>query len=144
MTAEEMEITLSPRERERLALLADTVLPRTDTMPSATDLDVHGALVDRVLRVVPSLAADLRAALAAADGEPDAALEGLRRRQPGAFKTLMLVIIGAYYLSPTAQDRVGYHGQEARTIDVYEVPAYLEDGSLDRVIARGRHYRDVE
>ncbi len=42
------------------------------------------------------------------------------------------------------QDRVGYHGQEARTIDVHELPGYLEDGSLERVLARGRHYRDVD
>ena len=145
MTAGGTETALLPSERERLAVLADAVLPRTDTMPSAADLDVPNALVDRVLRVVPSLAIDLRRALsAAADGAPDAALERLRKQQPGLFKTLFLVITGAYYLSATAQDRVGYHGQEARTIDVHELPSYLEDGSLERVVARGRHYRDVD
>ena len=136
---------LTPEERARLARIADAMFPRTDEMPSASDVEVSGRLVDRVLHAVPSLAPGLRGALSAARaGPPEAALAELRERHPREARTLFLVLASAYYLAPEVQDRVGYHGQEARTIDVFELPGYLEDGSLERVIERGRRYVDVE
>jgi hypothetical protein len=40
------------------------------------------------------------------------------------------------------RDRLGYHGQEALTVDVYsDLEAYIEDGLLLPVIERGATYR---
>jgi hypothetical protein len=55
----------------------------------------------------------------------------------------MLVITSGYYMTTRVRQAIGYPGQEALRVDIYELPAYLEDGSLDRVIGRGAIYRDV-
>ena len=135
---------ISREDRARLAQIADVVFPRTAEIPSASDVGTCDALVDRVVRAVPSLAADVRAALASTASEGEAALIEIRGSNRRLFNRLMLVIASAYYLSTEVRERVGYHGQEARKLDFFEVPEYLEDGSLDRVIARGRVWLDAE
>ena len=138
------ESTITREDRARLAEIADVVFPRTDEMPSASDVGASGALADRVVRFVPSLAADLHTALATTRAAGEGALIDLRERNRRLFNRLMLFIASAYYLSPEVRQRVGYPGQEARTLDFFEVPAYLEDGTLDRVIERGRRWIDVD
>jgi hypothetical protein len=128
---------IGDERRARLAKIADVVFPRTADMPSASDVGLSGELVDRVLRTVPTLAGALRSALDAMDGPAQNALEKLRDGRPILFRRFMLIVASAYYLSNEVRDRIGYHGQEAKKIDVFEVPAYLEDGTLDRVIERG-------
>ena len=135
---------ISRGDRERLRTIADVVFPRTAEMPSAGDVGACDMLVDRVVRAVPPLAADASAALAATASEGEAALVELRERNRRLFNRLMLLIASAYYMSTEVRERVGYRGQEARTIDFFEVPAYLEDGTLDRVIERGRRWIDVD
>ena len=135
---------ISREDRVRLGQIADVVFPRTDQMPSAGDVGVGGVLADRVVHAVPSLAVDLHAALSATAASGEAALVDLREHQRRLFNRLMLVIASAYYSSSEVRDRVGYHGQEAKKLDVFDVPEYLEDGSLDRVIARGRRWIDVD
>jgi hypothetical protein len=135
---------ISREDRERLRQISDVVFPRTAEMPSANDVGVSDVLVDRVVRAVPSLAADVSAALASTASDGEAALVEIRGSNRRLFNRLMLVIASAYYLSTEVRDRVGYHGQEARKLDFFEVSEYLEDGSLDRVIARGRRWIDVD
>jgi hypothetical protein len=140
----ERTAAISREERERLGQIADVVFPRTAEMPSAGEVGACDMLVDRVVRAVPSLAGDVSAALAATASEGEAALVELRERNRRLFNRLMLVIASAYYLSSEVRERVGYRGQEARTLDFFEVPAYLEDGTLDRVIERGPQWVDVD
>jgi hypothetical protein len=135
---------ISRDDRERLRQIADVVFPRTAEMPSASDVGVSEALADRVVGAVPSLGTDLGAALAVTTASGETALTELRDRNRRLFNRLMLLIGSAYYMAPDVKERIGYHGQEARTIDVYEVPAYLEDGTLDRVIERGRRWIDAD
>jgi len=137
------DTALTAEQRERIRALADVMFPRTAEMPSASDVDVSGRLVDQVLRAVPALADGLREALAAADGPASSAFVELRDRHPREARSLFLVLASAYYLAPEVQDRVGYHGQEARKLDFFELPEYLEDGTLDRVIARGPRWVDA-
>ena len=134
---------ITPEDRDRLRAIADVVFPRTAEMPSASDVGLAGKHVDRVLASVPSLLKQLRRGLSVVDGAPEDVLATLRDREPVAFRTLFLVLASAYYIAPEVQERTGYHGQEARTIDVFELPAYLEDGTLDRVIARGPRWVDA-
>ncbi len=141
---ERVTTAISREERERLRTIADVVFPRTAEMPSAGDVGACDMLVDRVVRAVPPLAADASAALAATASEGEAALVELRERNRRLFNRLMLLIASAYYMSSEVRERVGYRGQEARTLDVFEVPGYLEDGTLDRVIERGPRWVDVD
>jgi hypothetical protein len=138
------EASITREDRARLAKIADVVFPRTAEMPSASDVAVTDALADRVARYVPALAADVHAALAATSADGEDALTDLRGRNRRLFNRLMLFIASAYYLSTDVRQRVGYPGQEARKLDFFDVPAYLEDGTLDRVIERGRRWIDVE
>jgi len=135
---------IAHEDRERLRQIADVVFPRTAEMPSAGDVGTADALADRVVGAVPSLAADLHAALALTGASGEAALLELRGRDRRLFNRLMLLIASAYYMSPDVRDRIGYPGQEARTLDFFALPAYLEDGTLDRVIERGRRWIEAE
>ena len=40
------------------------------------------------------------------------------------------------------RELIGYPGQEALTIRTWELPAYLEEGLIDAVLARGPVWRD--
>jgi hypothetical protein len=133
----------STAERDRLARFADVILPPTESMPAASDVGVQHALLDRVLGAIPALAPLLHQAVMAVGLEPAQTLADLRAHRPAVFSAVMLAVTAGYYLSPRVREFIGYHGQEARTIDVHELPAYLEDGSLDRVTARGPLYQDV-
>lgn len=135
--------SLTDAERARLAKIADIAFPRTSEMPSASDVGLAERLVDRALNAVPSLTSELREALAKMDGADEAAFLALRDTQPTLFKSFMLVMGSAYFMSPDVRDRIGYHGQEAKKIDIYEVPEYLEDGRLERVIERGPLWIDA-
>ncbi len=90
------EESITREDRARLAKIADVVFPRTAEMPSASDVDVTGALADRVARYVPALAADVHAALAATSADGEAALTDLRGRSRRLFNRLMLFIASAY------------------------------------------------
>jgi hypothetical protein len=140
---EKNSAVITREDRERLRQIADVVFPRTAEMPSASDVGACDMLVDRVLRAVPTLAEDTRAALGSTTADGEAALIELRGSSRRLFNRLMLVIASAYYMSSEVRDRIGYRGQEARKLDVFEVPAYLEDGTLDRVIERGPRWVDV-
>lgn len=140
---EDVGATITEDERQRLAALADAILPRTGLMPGASDVGIAGALLDRVLRSSPSLAPAVRKALALSGRDPAATLQSLRAEEASAFAALMLAVVAAYYMSPEVRERIGYDGQPAAPIDVHELPAYLEDGTLERVIARGPLYLDV-
>jgi hypothetical protein len=135
---------ISRADRDRLRGIADVVFPRTADMPSASDVGACDTLADRVVRAVPSLGTDLHAALAATTGQGEAALIELRDRNRRLFNRLMLVIASAYYMSNEVKQRIGYEGQLAKKIDVFEVPEYLEDGTLDRVIERGPRWIDAD
>ena len=39
----------TPRQRETFAGIADYLIPNAEGMPSASEVDVHGAILDRVL-----------------------------------------------------------------------------------------------
>ncbi|MDE3100637.1 MAG: hypothetical protein KGJ98_00215 [Chloroflexota bacterium] len=131
-------------ERERLARLADAILPAYGPMPSASAVGVSGPLLDRALSILPSVDGVLARVLARPADDPRAVVEDLRSRDAAGFRTLVLVVAATYYLSPEVRDALGYQGQEALRIDPFELPGYLEDGSLERVIARGPLYRDPE
>ena len=134
---------LDPLIRARIAGLAEVILPRTATMPSAGDVAVAGELLDRVLKADPSSRRILEEGLSVDFADAASAVLALQASRPDALGSLVFVVAAAYYLSPVVRDLVGYHGQEAVTIDIFDLPAYLEDGSLERVVARGPIFRDA-
>ena len=68
---------LTTDQRQVFAVLAETLIPATDTMPSATSAGVADTLLDQVLGYRPDLVDDFVAALASCDGQdPESALDG--------------------------------------------------------------------
>lgn len=116
-------------DRERLARLADQLIPAESGMPSASEAGATGEWLDAVLAVRP----DLEAPLAAAR-EVD------RERDPEGFAALTAAITAAYYMNPEVRERIGYAGQQAIPFDP-DHEDYLADGLLDSVKSRPPVYR---
>ena len=141
MTVDE-RLALSEAERALLAPVADHLIPAAHGMPSAADV-----LTDDRLRFVlnarPDLLEPVRRALAAGAGDdPQARVDTLAGSDPAALGALQLLIVGGYYTDKRVRDLIGYPGQEALTIRSWEVPAYLDEGLIDAVLARGAVWRD--
>lgn len=135
----------SASEREGLAKLADVILPAWRDLPAPSSIGIAGRLLDRALAALPpAVLPALREILGGEIADPTEFVIDLKSRDPRLFAVLVLVAAAAYYLAPSVRERIGYHGQEALAIDEFELPRYLEDGTLERVIARGAFYRDLD
>jgi hypothetical protein len=135
-------ITLNAEQRRALGALADLLIPRTATMPSASEVDVETKWIDRALAVrddlTPSLAAVLDRARTAG---PAAELARLEREDAETLDSVKLLVSGAYYMSPRVRKLLGYPGQTQHPILPDEAEYYLEGDLLAPVQARGAVYR---
>ena len=129
---------LSEGERTLFAALADVLIPAAEGMPAASAVDVHGAMLDRILGLRPELTESFRRGLAAAAGKPPAeAAEALNRDDAEAFGAIGLVASAGYYMTPAVRELIGYPGQVKRPPDPDQMPEYVANGMLQQVIDRG-------
>ena len=119
--------------RERLAELADTLIPAEDGMPSASAAGAVGEWLDAVLAARPEFTAPLEAL--SASTEP---IEALPESDPGGWGVLTAAVVAAYYMNPDVAGQVGYSGQRAIPFDP-DAPDYLD--LLESVKGRGAVYR---
>jgi hypothetical protein len=135
---------LTPRRRETLARLADALVPASEKMPSASAVGVAVTGVDLVLESRPDLRRVLASLLDALEGQaPQAAVARLELEDRDRFEALLVVVAGAYYMTPEVKLRIGYPGQEALPTDVMaSLDAYINEGLLDPVVERGPVYRE--
>lgn len=132
-------------QRARLAAVAAVIFPPGTGLPTPAEVGISTTQLERVLRAVPELAGPLCEALdRLSTDHPEVSLRALQQQAPAAFSMVMLVVASGYYMATEVRQAIGYHGQAAMPVDVHELPTYLEDGSLERVIARGALYRDVD
>jgi hypothetical protein len=131
--------------RERLARLADALIPAADGMPAPSSIDIGGRQLDVVLASRPDLAEDLRHALEAADAVEDAVgwVEALRAEDPAGYEALVTAVVAAYYMHPDVSRLLGYPGQVPEQVSVGAYPDYLREGLLERVYDRGPIYRRI-
>ncbi len=132
---------LDDGERATLRAIADQLIPAADGMPSAAEILTDDRL-GFVVRARPDLAEPLKAALRP-DLGPDvrdrlAALAS----EPTNLAALQLTIVGGYYTDRRVRELIGYPGQMAIELRSWEYPAYLEEGLIDAVLARGPVWRD--
>jgi hypothetical protein len=113
--------------RERLAELADALIPAEDGMPSASEAGAVGEWLDAVLAARPDFRAPLEA-LSTSSGTVDQA----------QLDVLSAAVVAAYYMNPDVCERVGYAGQRAIPFDP-DAPDYLD--LLESVKARPPVYR---
>lgn len=142
MTASTTPPTLDDEQRATLAALADELVPAALGMPAASEVDVQGEWVDRVLRARPDLGPNLLRTLDGARGQdPADVVHRLNEEDADGMATLGTVVTGAYYLHPRVRELLGYRGQPHAPASPGESDHYLRDGILDPVRARGPVYR---
>ncbi|MEO1194279.1 MAG: hypothetical protein AAFY02_21185 [Pseudomonadota bacterium] len=133
---------VTDNQRAAFATLADLLIPAAEGMPSATQVALQGAPLERVIELRPDLRPAFFRALKAADTEdPKAALDSLALEDAEAFSTLGLVASAAYYMQPEVRRLIGYPGQENRLVEETYEPEYVTNGRLQQVIDRGPIYR---
>jgi len=141
MTTEEIDI-LSTSERTKLAAVAERLIPAAGDMPSAAEV-VGDDRLRFVLNARPDLLEPLRKALRPELGDDVVArLDVLGRDEPATLYALQLVIVSGYYTDARVRQLIGYPGQAALTLRSWEVPAYIDEGLVDAVLARGPVWRD--
>jgi hypothetical protein len=135
---------LTPAEHSALRFVATILLPGDVQTPAATDLPDLDANLDRALAALGTRAQTCRLALGELPERLD--WDGLRdwsTAQPELFEALALLVSGAYFMSPTALDAIGYpHGPRRRA--PHDLAAEeLGSGVLDPMLARASMVREV-
>jgi hypothetical protein len=133
--------TLDDRQRATFAAIADHLIPAADGMPSAADVVTDERLAF-VLRARPDLADPIMAALREGLGADVTARLAALADEPTNLSALQLAIVGGYYTDKRVRELIGYPGQMALELRSWEYPAYLEEGLIDAVLARGPVWRD--
>lgn len=132
-------INLAAEQQTLLEHLADEIMPSTETMPSASEVNALEQHLDRVLSTSPKLAEEVRLAVTTAaslSGTSADRMAQLVRGNLDLARALVTAVAASYYLSREVKQRLGYAGQEGEVIDRYEMPEYMTDGSLQRVVTR--------
>jgi hypothetical protein len=142
MTLDDSTPLLDDARRAAFAAVADHLIPAAHGMPSAADV-VTDTRLRFVLESRPDLRAPLLAALRPGLGDDAAGrLSALEREEPDHGAALVQVVVFGYYTDKDVRDRLGYPGQEAKQLYSWKVPDYVEEGLIDRVLARGPVWRD--
>jgi hypothetical protein len=128
MGPEEREPLLGDSTRERLAELAEALIPGGSGMPSAVAAGTTGPALDRVLAARADLLPRLERAVVP-DGPPAEVVRGLSEGDPEAFEALALVLSCAYVQSDAVRESLSYPGQVA-----VPIPERQED-PLDELLA---------
>lgn len=125
---------LDPASRERLAVLADALVPGSGEFPSASGAGVPTDLIDRALGFRPDLVAALDRALDVTNGlGADAALDLLSAAHSADFAALTTLVSGAYLQSPQVQQALNYRPAPRQAND--DVDSYVD--LLEIVVERG-------
>lgn len=121
--------------------IADFLIPAHGKMPKFSDVcsyaDVEKSLdfrIDLKEGFARGITADLPAGA-------EKQLEALNKEDSEAFTAVTTITIATYYMNPKVRELIGYPGQESVSYDPQATQVYLTNGSLGRVIARGRKYR---
>lgn len=116
---------LDPNARERLAALADALIPGSGDFPSASAAGVPADLIDRALDFRPDLHAALDRALVLADGlDTVAALDLLSTTHAADFEALTTLVSGAYLLNPQVHRALDYRPAPRQAKD--DVDSYID------------------
>lgn len=110
-------ITIGPETRRLISTLAEVMIPRAQEMPSAHDIALAEAPLDRVLKRRPDLAVtlDLLADMEMAETSESFLLQ-LETSHSQLYQALLQAVLGSYYTHPEVKRRLGYFGQQALTL----------------------------
>ena len=127
--------------RQTFAKIADHLIPAAEGMPSAADVVTEDRL-RFVIRARPDLLEPLAAALRSELRDDVADRLAALAAEPANLAALQLAIVAGYYTDKRVRELIGYPGQLAVEVKSWLLPAYLEEGLIDAVLARGPIWRD--
>jgi hypothetical protein len=128
------------QDRDVFRGLVDVILPAGSGMPAGNEVGVADAGLDAVLDVRPDIVADVLRAIRLVRETPDA-VDSMQETDPDGWRALRTAAFGAYYMSERVKAAIGYTGQLANPVDPEEKPEYMNDGTIDAVLARGPIWR---
>ncbi|MGB3899668.1 MAG: hypothetical protein WA973_14060 [Mesorhizobium sp.] len=134
---------LDQKLRDTFAAIADVLIPNAEGMPSASEMNVQGEMLDHILGLRPDLRENfLRGLTKAAGRDATEAANDLNRTDTAALSAIGLVASAGYYMTPRVRELIGYPGQQSRPeADPDAIPPYVSNGMLQQVIDRGPIYR---
>ncbi|CAN5424480.1 hypothetical protein BH10PSE7_BH10PSE7_18390 [soil metagenome] len=135
--------TLDQTLRNTFAGIADVLIPNAEGMPSASEMNVQGDVLDHVLDLRPDLRENfLRGLTKAAGRDASEAANDLNRNDTAALSAIGMVASAGYYMTPRVRELIGYPGQQSRPeANPDATPEYVANGMLQQVIDRGPIFR---
>lgn len=131
---------LDAKTRHLVAELADALVPRTATMPSASDIGLMAGPLDLVFRSRPDLVPALERLPPLLSGEAASGyLLSLEREHTPEYEALLQAVLGAYYMHPGIKQRLGYYGQQAQSLPR---GGFGGEELLEEMLAQPPRYRD--
>ncbi|MHA6642806.1 hypothetical protein [Mesorhizobium sp. A623] len=129
--------------RDTFAAIADVLIPNAEGMPSASEMNVQGDMLDHILGLRPDLRENFMRGLKKAAGrDASEAANDLNQTDAAALSAIGLVASAGYYMMPPVRELIGYPGQQSRPeSDPDAVPPYVKNGMLQQVIDRGPIFR---
>lgn len=129
--------------RKTFAAIADVLIPNAEGMPSASEMNVQGDILDRILDLRPDLRESFLRGISKANGrDASEAANELNRTDAEALSAIGLVASAGYYMTPRVRELIGYPGQQSRPeADPDAVPEYVANGMLQQVTDRGPIFR---
>ena len=133
---------LTPSERAQFVAIADILICGDDIMPAASQANIAGERLDRLLALRPEFRRLLKDALdATRDMDSREAVQFLNAEQPAWFGPLSLLAAAAYFMNQEVRDALNYPGQQRRPVLPIEENDPIDSELLNPVIQRGPIYR---
>jgi hypothetical protein len=107
-----MSTVLTDSQRTVVVTLATAILPGTETHPSALEIGIDSAPIERALKSRPDLVPQFCNLLDQFHGDAESFLRGLK---DGEFDLLLTLICAAYVMDEKVKKALGYFGQQALT-----------------------------
>lgn len=135
---------LDHEQLTRICSVAGILLPGTSESPAPSQLPEFPDLVHRAANTLNRERSTLEAAIASLPDELSwDALSAYATDNPGGFELLSLVVVGAYFMSPTVLAALGLPTGERRRAPL-ELAVDQLDGVLDAVLERGCPVKTLE
>lgn len=127
-------VDFEPSERQRLATLADALIPPIHDRPAPSEVGIGEMLLDRVAAARPDLVAGLRRALRPGTTDVAERLRELAETDAEARHTLEVAVAGGYYMSSKVRSLIGYPGNDPVPVRPDAYPPHIEEGLLSHLI----------
>ncbi|MGO1543229.1 MAG: hypothetical protein ACTHXA_02695 [Gulosibacter sp.] len=135
-----VDVTLDLETRSAVARIMDVLLPGTESLPSATDVNAQDEMLDRTLKADPTLAPIVRKAGEMAKDASEITFDDIQTWMGEDLERLNFALHAAYYMVKEVRNRLGYPGQGRHPVSEATPDQLVTPELLAPVIERGPIY----